>query len=310
MSDVSPSDVQSEATRVSGAEVEDGVDQQEKYTVQRGDTMTHIARDHGVSLNDLVSANPQVSNPDRINVGQELNLPGASPTGTTPGRVPNPGEITELTRGARGPEVEALQTRLNELGYNAGTVDGIYGRNTQAAVRSFQLNNDLQTNGRVDEATKNALQSPDARRPDPSRTPQLQVYTPGSPEQIALFQEAARAAGLPESWASSRGLINLLNAESGGKVGVPNYTYGERARDPSQWASVHDELRAGNITARSSATGLGQLLLSNVERYYPSGRQGIGNPHEEAVGMLRYISDRYGNPDTAWNRYNTLHEGY
>ena len=93
-------------------------------------------------------------------------------------------------------------------------------------------------------------------------------------------------------------------------MGRPNYTYGARSRDPSQWGSVHDELRAGRKTERSSATGLGQLLLSNVERYYPSGRQGIGNPMEEAVGMMRYIQDRYGSPDAAWAQYGRRHEGY
>ena len=85
-------------------------------------------------------------------------------------------------------------------------------------------------------------------------------------------------------WASSAGLRNLLDAESEGQVGKLNYTYGARARDPSEWAAVHEELRNGAITAKSSATGLGQLLLSNVDKYYPSGRQGIGNPTEEPSG--------------------------
>lgn len=135
-------------------------------------------------------------------------------------------------------------------------------------------------------------------------------YPPNSPEAIALFREAANLAGVPESWATSRGLHNILARESGGVVGRPNYTYGARANDSSQWSSIHNELRNGRITARSSATGLGQLLLSNVDRYYPNGRAGIGDPLQEAAGMLRYIKARYGHPDVAWARYNTRHEGY
>jgi SLT domain-containing protein len=115
---------------------------------------------------------------------------------------------------------------------------------------------------------------------------------------------------VPESWATSQGLHNILSRESGGVVGRPNYTYGRRANDRSQWGAIHDELRNGQKTARSSATGLGQLLLSNVDRYYPNGRAGIGDPVQEAAGMLRYIQDRYGHPDVAWQRYNTRHEGY
>ncbi|HSM46095.1 MAG TPA: LysM peptidoglycan-binding domain-containing M23 family metallopeptidase [Acidimicrobiia bacterium] len=45
------------------------------YTVERGDTLGQIARDHGVSLSDLVGAN-NISNPDRIYPGQMLVIPG------------------------------------------------------------------------------------------------------------------------------------------------------------------------------------------------------------------------------------------
>jgi hypothetical protein len=141
---------------------------------------------------------------------------------------------------------------------------------------------------------------------------------PGSQAQIDVFRKAARAAGLPESWASAPGLISILSRESGGWVGIPNYTYGARASDQSQWAEIHDELRRGIVSARSSATGLGQLLLGNVDSYYPSGRAGIGVAHDEAVGMLRYIKKRYGTPAEAWRCYGkicpeygkTFQEGY
>ncbi|MFH1810387.1 MAG: hypothetical protein ABIJ09_16720 [Pseudomonadota bacterium] len=135
-------------------------------------------------------------------------------------------------------------------------------------------------------------------------------YPPFSSEAKALFREAARKAGVPESWADSPGLHNILKRESNGQVGVPNYTYGGRKKDPAQWSAIHNELKNGRITAKSSATGLGQLLLRNVDRYYPSGRAGIGDPVEEAAGMLAYIKDRYGSPERAWALYGKLHEGY
>ena len=59
------------------------------YIVQSGDTLSGIASRHGVSLNALLGANPQITNPDRIQLGQQINLPaGASGTtggGTSPG---------------------------------------------------------------------------------------------------------------------------------------------------------------------------------------------------------------------------------
>lgn len=139
--------------------------------------------------------------------------------------------------------------------------------------------------------------------------PALQVYPPGSQKQIQLFRAAAKLIGVPEAWASDRGLRYVIAHESGGVVGIPNYTYGWRATEAACWPTIHQELREGVNSSgiprkgkilKSSATGLGQLLLSNVDAFYPDGRAGIGVPLQEAAGMLAYIEARYGDP--AWAR--------
>lgn len=135
------------------------------------------------------------------------------------------------------------------------------------------------------------------------------VYVPGSARQIALFEEAAEVAGVPRAWASDPGLISLLKSESEGRVGVPNYTYGERSANESQWPEVWAELKSGTKSTASSATGLGQLTLPNVDEYYPDGRAGIGDALNEAVGMLRYIESRYGTPHEAWRCHGKLCTG-
>jgi len=43
------------------------------YTVQSGDTMTKIAREHHLTLEDLSRINPQIENLDLINVGQTVH---------------------------------------------------------------------------------------------------------------------------------------------------------------------------------------------------------------------------------------------
>ena len=312
---IAPGDLMTEILRILRGVVPDGFVGGSQYFVKPGDTLSHIAKDHGVSLDSLIAANPQIKNPDLIYPGDEIRIPSPNssnaPPRTQPGlEGPQTNGITR--RGSAGESVVQLQERLNTLGYGAGPVDGQFGPITQGALRRFQIANNLNTTGRMDSATTVALNSPSAQRYEPQTgdVPKLETYPPGSPEQVRLFEEAARRVGVPESWASDPGLINILRRESNGRVGVPNYTYGARARNPAQWASVHQELKNGRKTARSSATGLGQLLLSNVDRYYPNGRAGIGNPVEEAAGMLAYIKDRYGHPATAWARYNTAHEGY
>ena len=64
------------------------------YTIKAGDTLSKIATRNGLTLAQLLQANPQITNPDRINVGDVVNLPNGSPAEnptrplTTSGAVP------------------------------------------------------------------------------------------------------------------------------------------------------------------------------------------------------------------------------
>lgn len=58
-----------------------------------------------------------------------------------------------LSFGSRGPNVKLIQSLLNRIGYNAGTVDGVFGTQTQQAVVAFQRNNGLTPDGIVGPAT-------------------------------------------------------------------------------------------------------------------------------------------------------------
>lgn len=227
----------------------------------------------------------------------------------------NPAAQPVVEYGARNTAVRQLQERLSRLGYEVGTPDGHFGAKTRAAVVEYQLDQDLPLSRRVTSAMWHRLAAAQPMRaPAPTHTaggtPIQAVYAPRSAEARALFREAALAAGLPVAWGDSTALHRLLSAESQGTVGIPNYTYGSRRYQEERYREVHAELQLGIRSTRSSATGLGQLLLANVESYYPSGRAGIGDPLEEAIGMLRYIQDRYGSPEAAWNQYNDHHEGY
>jgi len=51
------------------------------------------------------------------------------------------------------------QQRLNQLGYNAGTADGVMGARTQNALRTFQSDYNLPVTGRLDSATSQALRN-------------------------------------------------------------------------------------------------------------------------------------------------------
>jgi len=57
----------------------------------------------------------------------------------------------------RGEDVADLQLRLGNLGFDAGGLDGIYGPDTEAAVRDFQHNQGLNADGTVGRSTIAAL---------------------------------------------------------------------------------------------------------------------------------------------------------
>jgi murein DD-endopeptidase MepM/ murein hydrolase activator NlpD len=51
------------------------------YTIKAGDTLSKIAARNGLTLAQLLQANPQITDPDRIKVGDTLNLPNGAGSG-------------------------------------------------------------------------------------------------------------------------------------------------------------------------------------------------------------------------------------
>lgn len=66
------------------------------YSVRAGDTLTSIAASHNVSLSALEGANPQISNPNVINIGETVHIPGGS-TGSQP-TPPKPASSNYVVR--------------------------------------------------------------------------------------------------------------------------------------------------------------------------------------------------------------------
>lgn len=55
-------------------------------------------------------------------------------------------------------DIAILQKKLNDLGYDCGTPDGIYGNNTKEAVKQYQFINDLEDDGLVGSGTLSKLE--------------------------------------------------------------------------------------------------------------------------------------------------------
>jgi His-Xaa-Ser repeat protein HxsA len=53
--------------------------------------------------------------------------------------------------------VSAVQSQLEKLGYYSGTIDGVLGDQTEAAIARYQEDSDLSVTGTVDTATLQSL---------------------------------------------------------------------------------------------------------------------------------------------------------
>ena len=81
--------------------------------------------------------------------------------------TPAPGAATpvpyvSLQKGSKGEEVTKLQTRLSDLGYLTGKIDGEYGNQTKTAVQKFQERAGLKADGIAGVETQTLLFSDDA----------------------------------------------------------------------------------------------------------------------------------------------------
>ena len=125
---------------------------------------------------------------------------------TTPTPLPAFGNVMAVTpdpsaptaepvirSGAMGDAVVKLQSRLQELGYYTGAVDGQFGPGTRTAVTMFQEQNGLQADGIVGPATSQLLYSSDAK---PAVTPEpTDVPTP-TPDTMSVSAMQQRLADL------------------------------------------------------------------------------------------------------------------
>ncbi|MEN3330059.1 MAG: hypothetical protein V7638_4866 [Acidobacteriota bacterium] len=84
------------------------------YKVKAGDNLSKVAKRYGITLAQLLKANPQIKNPDKIQVGQVINVPDTStdntqplPSNYVPPVQPTPQTTTTDTPAATSPVADA-----------------------------------------------------------------------------------------------------------------------------------------------------------------------------------------------------------
>lgn len=108
-----------------------------------------------------------------------------------------PAKLPTLLLGSRSSDVKTLQEMLNAKGYNAGSVDGIFGKNTRAAVIAFQNANGLAADGIVGKLTWAKLYDTTAALPSASTATGTQpmVYRGSRGDAVRRLQELLHKKG-------------------------------------------------------------------------------------------------------------------
>ena len=91
---------------------------------------------------------------------------------------------------ANAEQVRQVQQKLNDIGYHAGSVDGVLGPHTESALRQFQRARNLDATGHIDSKTLAALERERTGRPTSKVRPDPRPVETPEQERRRLIPEA------------------------------------------------------------------------------------------------------------------------
>ncbi|GII53869.1 hypothetical protein Pth03_22580 [Planotetraspora thailandica] len=144
----------------------------------------------------------------QLSTGNVSTGPAAAQTSTAAAQVSAgawKAPSTTLKYGAKGSVVRTLQTRLKQLGYVPGKIDGVYGSGTRSAVYAFQKVQGIKPTSTVSGTTWRGLEKPKApsvlvpkgkpTRVEVNLTKQIMVLYKGGKRK--LISHISSGSGIP-----------------------------------------------------------------------------------------------------------------
>ncbi len=111
-----------------------------RYTIRAGDTLGAIAADHGLTLDQLLDANPAMrAAPNRIQVGQVVELPDAAPAAPTAQPAAPPAAPPASSAPSPGLALGSLSTRYETGGRGSTTISTGAGDAGGVSYGSYQM---------------------------------------------------------------------------------------------------------------------------------------------------------------------------
>jgi Putative peptidoglycan binding domain/HEAT repeats len=160
------------------------------------------------------------------------------------------GMSSELGVNSQGKAVSSLQQRLQQTGYYDGSVDGLYGFDTQRAVKAFQASAGLEQTGSLNDETWEKLQSmPNvanaegaaaAVNPETAPTASELPATGEGRDKANKSEDKVGGAGLGKVFGLSLGLVAALGGIGLGFF-VANRKKAEGA-DTGEWGEIESNV--------------------------------------------------------------------
>ncbi len=188
---------------------------------------------------------------------------------------------TTVRNGSKGSAVSDLQQRLNTQGYNLA-VDGIFGRNTLAAVQDYQGKHNLSVDGIVGANTWGSLYGSDASGSGTSAN----AVAPGSTTKTSSEWLSQYESSAPEEYKPSQAVTDAADVLAGKEASTPD-PYNSRYADQID-AKLDQILNRDGFTYDFSADPMYQQY---AQRYQQQGRMAM----QDTMGQAAALSGGYGN---------------
>ena len=207
---------------------------------------------------------------------------GSSGAEATPTPTPTPDSngwlipSRTLRKGYTGDDVKSVQSRLQELGYYTGSLDGNYGSGTMAAVKAFQANNGLTQDGLAGSGTfaklfsTSAVGNGSSATTTPSTTDYPTLRSGDSGADVTQMQQA---------------LVNLKYTLS------VTGTYDAATKEAVIAFQQRNQLSVDGVAGPNTLTKLysGNCVTGDTEISYPD--SSIDGPNGSQVQLLHWFND-------------------
>lgn len=244
-------------------------------------------------------------------------IPASAQQGQGSAAPPGREETVPFQLGAG--QIRQLQLKLNQLGFSAGHVDGLWGPETSSAVLHFQRKNGLQVTGKLDDETfrllglGGAAASPAtaAQAVPPQATPAPATLAPATPAPPAPASDTpqvttgGRAMDLPSTGTTPDSSLPGPgpNAPVSTSDAAPNANPGGDADGTA--ADVHNQaIATTDANAPQPAHGANSFTESQAQaRIADEGFQDVGDLSKDDADVWRGKATKNGQTVHVWLDY-------